>query len=230
MSIPPRTIRRDTRVFISAVTRELGSIRMLVKKGLEDNDYHAVEQTNFPPHYRDLIDKDRERIKTCDAVIHIVGHCYGTEPTKRPDDAPRRSYTQLEYDVALELGKPIYVFLLGDNFPTDPHDPEPSEFQELQEAHRQHLTSTGNDYNPTASVEQLDQKVRSLRLKVERLEGELQQVDEKVAVTGRRLWLWLVLVAVVGVAALGSVGYVGWRQQAEQRAQQQERDKQERER
>ena len=64
MSIPPRTIRRDTRVFISAVTRELGSIRMLVKKGLEDNDYHAVEQTNFPPHYRDLIDKVRERIKT----------------------------------------------------------------------------------------------------------------------------------------------------------------------
>ena len=163
-------------------------------------------------------------------MIHIAGHCYGTEPTKRPDDAPRRSYTQLEYDVALELGKPVYVFLLGDNFPTDPHDPEPSEFQELQEAHRQRLTSTGKDYNPTASVEQLDQKIRSLRLKVERLEGELQQVDEKVAVTGRRLWLWLVLVAVVGVAALGSVGYVGWRQQAEQRAQQQEREKQERER
>ena len=42
---------------ISAVTRELGSVRKLVKKGLEDNDYHAVEQDNFPPDYRDLIDK-----------------------------------------------------------------------------------------------------------------------------------------------------------------------------
>ena len=88
MSIPPRTIRRDTRVFISAVTRELGSIRKLVKKGLEDNDYHAVEQDNFPPDYRDLIDKIRERIKSCDAVIHIAGHCYGAEPGHRPDDAP----------------------------------------------------------------------------------------------------------------------------------------------
>jgi hypothetical protein len=47
-------IRLDTRVFISAVTRELASVRKLVKKGLEDNDYHAVEQDNFPPDYRDL--------------------------------------------------------------------------------------------------------------------------------------------------------------------------------
>ena len=49
MSVPPKNLRRDTRVFISAVTRELGSVRKLVKKGLEDNDYHAVEQDNFPP-------------------------------------------------------------------------------------------------------------------------------------------------------------------------------------
>ncbi len=86
--IPPRTIRRDTRVFISAVTRELGSVRKLVKKGLEDNDYHAVEQDNFPPDYRDLVDKLRERIDSCDAVVHIAGHCYGAEPLERPPDAP----------------------------------------------------------------------------------------------------------------------------------------------
>ena len=71
-----------------AVTRELGSVRKLVKKGLEDNDYHAVEQDNFPPDYRDLIDKLRERIASCDAVIHIAGHCYGAEPEQRPADAP----------------------------------------------------------------------------------------------------------------------------------------------
>src|SRR5271168_5028083 len=157
MSIPPRTIRRDTRVFISAVTRELGSVRKLVKKGLEDNDYHAVEQDNFPPDYRDLKDKLRQRIASCDAVVHIAGHCYGAEPQERPADAPRRSYTQLEYDIALELGKPVYVFLTGDKFPADPHEPEAAELQELQEAHRQRLASTGRDYNPTASTEQLDQ-------------------------------------------------------------------------
>jgi len=215
MSNPPRTIRRDTRVFISAVTRELGTVRKLVKKGLEDNDYHAVEQDNFPPDYRDLIDKLRERINSCDAVIHIAGHCYGAEPKHRPDDAPRRSYTQPEYDIAVDLGKPVYVFLTGDGFPADPHDPEPLELRGLQEVHRERLTSTGRDYSHTASIEQLDQKVRSLQLKVVRLEEELQQVDQKVAVTGRRLWRWLVLVTVVGGAALGAVGVVGWRQHIE---------------
>ena len=123
MTNPPRTIRRDTRVFISAVTRELGSVRKLVKKALEDNDYHAVEQENFPPDYRDLIAKLRERINSCDAVVHIAGQCYGAEPPERPADAPRRSYTQLEYDIAVELGKPVYVFLTGSEFPADSHAP-----------------------------------------------------------------------------------------------------------
>lgn len=99
------TIRRDTRVFISAVSRELGSVRKLVKKGLEDNDYHAVEQDNFPPDYRQLVVKLRERIASCDAVIHIAGRCYGAEPNQHPERAPRRSYTQMEYDLAVELGK-----------------------------------------------------------------------------------------------------------------------------
>ena len=206
MSNSPRTIRRDTRVFISAVTRELGSVRKLVKKGLEDNDYHAVEQDNFPPDYRDLMDKLRERIDSCDAVVHIAGHCYGAEPTERPADAPRRSYTQLEYDIAVELGKPVYVFLTGDDFPADPHEPEPPELQELQAAHRQRLTSTGQDYNPTASIQQLDQKIRSLQLKVERLTEEIQQVDQKMDVHGGRLRRWLVGVAVLVIAALGTVG------------------------
>ena len=109
----------------------------VVKKGLEDNDYHAVEQDNFPPDYRDLVDKLRERIDSCDAVVHIAGHCYGAEPGERPPEAPRRSYTQLEYDIAVELKKPVYVFLTGDGFPADPHKPEPAELRELQQAHRE---------------------------------------------------------------------------------------------
>ena len=79
MPAPRPKLRRDTRVFISAVSRELGSVRKLVKKGLEDNDYHAVEQDNFPPDYRQLVDKLRERIRSCDAVVHIAGLCYGAE-------------------------------------------------------------------------------------------------------------------------------------------------------
>ena len=217
-------------VFVSAVTRELGSVRKLVKKGLEDNDYHAVEQDNFPPDYRDLQEKLLRRINSCDAMVHIAGQCYGAEPPERPADVPRRSYTQLEYDIAVELGKPVYVFVTGAEFPADRYQPEPAELRELQAAHRRRLTSSGRDYNRTASMQQLDQKIRSLQLKVERLTDEIQQVDEKLNVHGGRLRRWLVAVAVLVVAGLGMLGYLGWQQQVQRRAQHQEQLRQQAER
>ena len=77
-------------------------------------------------------------------------------------------------NVSSDLGHPVYVFLTGDGFPTDPHQPEAPELQALQVAHRQRLTSSGRDYNPTASSEHLDQKIRTLQVKVDRLQEELQ--------------------------------------------------------
>ncbi len=207
MSTPPK-IRRDTRVFISAVTKEFGTIRQLVKAGLETNDYHPVEQTAFPPSYRDLVDKLRERISSCDAVVHIAGQCYGAEPANLPPGTPRRSYTQLEYDIARELGKPVYVFQAGANFPADPFDPEPVELQQLQAAHRQRLGSTGADFNPVATREDLDQKIRSLQLKVERLEDELTQVDERVKVAGKNLGRWIAAAVLLTILGLGITAFV----------------------
>jgi hypothetical protein len=130
MSNPPRIIRRDTRAFISAVTRELGSVRKLVKKALEDNDSHAVEQ------------------------------------------------------------------------------------------------DTRQDYNPAGSAQQLDQQIRSLQFKVERLADELQHVDQKLGVHGGCLRSRLLAVAALVVGGLGALGSLGWRQQVERRAQQQEQARQ----
>lgn len=200
------TIRRDTRVFISAVSRELGSVRKLVKKGLEDNDYHAVEQDNFPPDYRQLVDKLRERIASCDAVIHIAGRCYGAEPNQRPSGAPRRSYTQMEYDLAVELGKPVYLFLTGDGFPVDQHEPEGAEQTRLQEAHRRHLSSNGQDYCRLATREELDQKIRSLQLKVQGLQEELAHVDVRLTANHRNLGQRISISLIVLITAIVFAG------------------------
>jgi hypothetical protein len=223
MKKPPPTIRRDIRIFISAVTCELNSARKRVKKGLEVNRYHTDERDDFPPDYRVVKEKLRNLIASCDAVVHIAGRCYGLEPKERPADAPRRSYTQLEYDIAVELSKPVYVFLIGADFPADPHEPEPDELLALQEEHRRRLTSTDRDFSYVNGLEQLDQEIRSIQLKVERLTEELQHA----AVTGSRLGRRLAMVAFLVVAALGAVGFVGWQQQVEHRAAEQERAKQE---
>jgi tetratricopeptide (TPR) repeat protein len=180
MSPSPRTLRRDPRVFISAVTSELRTVRELSKKALLDSGCHPIEQDNFPPDYRDMVDLHRHLIEPCDAVIHIAGHCSGKEPANRPASEPRRSFTQLEYDIAMELGKPVYVFLTDKNFPADPHGPESPELQALQEAHRQRLIASGRDYTWTGSREHLDQKIRSIQFVQERLKEELEQAAQKI--------------------------------------------------
>ncbi len=216
MNSPRPKLRRDTRVFISAVTRELGSVRKLVKKGLEDNDYHAVEQDNFPTDYRQLVDKLRERIASCDAVVHIAGRCFGAEPSQRPDGVPRRSYTQFEYDLAVELGKPVYVFLTGDGFPADPHEPEDADRMRLQDAHRQRLTGTGQDYSRPSTREELDQKIRTLPLKVEALQEELTTVATHVTATGRSMNQTIAISVALVIVLVGGIGLFVARQARQQ--------------
>ena len=87
---------------------------------MEDSGYCAVEQATFPLGYREVVDKLRHLLASCDAVIHIAGQCFGAEARQQPDGTTRRSYTQLEYALARELGKPVYVFITDDAFPTDP--------------------------------------------------------------------------------------------------------------
>jgi hypothetical protein len=43
MKAQQHTLQLDARVFVSAVGRELDSVRKLVKNGLEGNDYHPLE-------------------------------------------------------------------------------------------------------------------------------------------------------------------------------------------
>ena len=131
----------STRVFISATSGDLGSVRQSVKEALLAIDCHPVEQTNFPPDYRTVRDMLEEKIRSCQAVVHIVGDRYGAEPDphKLPPGTPRRSYTQMEYDLARKLNKKLYVFLCATDFPYDLCDAESADKQALQHAHRDAL-------------------------------------------------------------------------------------------
>ena len=244
MSIPPRTIRRDTRVFISAVTRELGSVAQARQEGARGQRLSRRRAGQLPAR----LPRPEGQAPRADRLVRrrgphrralLRGRTASSGPPTRPGGATRSSSTTSPSS----SGKPVYVFLTGDGFPADPHEPEAPELQELQEAHRQRLTSTGRDYNPTASAEQLDQKIRSLQIKVERLDGgapagrpEGGRHRRPVgAVAGRRRGLGRRRAGGGGLRRLAAAGRTtGSRnaseQEIEQRAQEQERAKQERER
>jgi hypothetical protein len=186
---------RRPEVFVSATRSDLRTCRQLVKEALLTLGCVPVEQTNFPPDHRTVREMLRARIASSDAVIHLAGECYGAEPSSRPSSAPRRSYTQLEYDLARELRKPLYVFLCGEGFPYDPHAPEHDERRELQRAHRAALATSETLRTTVASRDDLAVRVRELQTNVDTLTRELQRARWWL---GRGMAAGLVLLLALG--------------------------------
>lgn len=178
-------------IFVSATTSDLASCRQIAKEALLTLGCVPIEQTNFPPDYREVSSMLREKIRKCDAVIHIVGECYGAEP----DLTPRRSYTQIEYDFAVELGKPIYSFVCGSRFPFDPHESESEDKRELQRLHREHVLGRESIWEQIDSPEKLLIRIQSLQTRVEALSAELSKSRSKLG--------WGVAVGLSAIAILG---------------------------
>ena len=149
-------------VFISATGADLQSCRQLVKEALLALGCVPAEQTKFPSDYRTAHDMLRTKITACDAVVHLAGKCYGAEPSEREPTAPRRSYTQMEFDLARELKKPVYVLLCAEGFPYDKHPPEDAEKQQLQQAHRAILSTDEIPRYDVNSHEDIQLRVQEL--------------------------------------------------------------------
>jgi tetratricopeptide (TPR) repeat protein len=150
-------------VFISATTADLGSYRREIKDALLTLRIFPIEQSNFELAYGPLTEMLRGLIERCDAVIHVAGFNYGAEPPQRPLGEGRRSYTQIEYHVARELGKPVYLFLAAENYEPDNRTTESEEEKELQLAHRHTIENCGDIYYRFSTHKEIGKRVRELR-------------------------------------------------------------------
>ena len=178
-------------IFISAASRDLRTCRQLVRDALLTLGCVPIVQDHFPPGEGEVRAMLRARIAGCQAVIHLAGECYGHEPQERDPAQARRSYTQMEYDIARELKKPLYTFLCAESFPYDAHEPEAQELRALQQAHRAALAAGDNLYVPLRDPQELGLRVRELQTRVEGLSRELQRTRS-----------WLGRGVAVGLAAL----------------------------
>ena len=150
-------------VFISGTTRDLAGYRREVKDALLSLQIFPIEESSFTLAYGRLTEMLRALIGRCDVVIRIAGFYYGAEPPRRPVGEPRRSYTQIEYDVAWQLGKPIFLFLAKQDCQTDEILDQTDEEKGLQLAHRQAIQTCGKIYYPFASPQEVASRVRELR-------------------------------------------------------------------
>ena len=191
-----------TRVFISATSKDLGTVRELVKEALLTMGCMPIEQTNFPPDYRSVREMIEEKVAGCEAVIHIVGIRYGAEPdpSTLPEGAARRSYTQMEADIARKLGKKLYLFVCPEDFPYDQAPAESEELQGLQQAYRAEIAKGEILRTEVTDREELGRKVRELQFELEKLKSKIGRNQRRVVVS-----------LVVLLLLLGGIGAGIWR-------------------
>ena len=187
MSTSPQPATRRTEVFISAATSDLKTTRGLVQRAVHTIGCHGVYQEEFPPDYRTVEAMLRSHIEKCDAVIHIAGLCYGSEPKNRPVDKPRRSYTQMEYDIARELKRPLYVFVCAETFQYDAHRQEADDVAALQKTHRDACLGREEIREKVGTVSELEKRVSQLQEHLNRLERQALDTSEAVKEVGEKV-------------------------------------------
>jgi len=160
---------KAVKIFVSATSSDLRTLRSQVKLWLLDMGWLPVVQDHFPPDDKSVFEMLRKRVRECDAVIHIVGDCYGAEPHEPPKGSPRSSFTQLEAVIARQMRKPLFLILLDETFPYDPHEPEAADLRVLQQAYRLQVATGKQIYIVGKSPTQLEPELRKLRVEVDKL-------------------------------------------------------------
>ncbi len=159
------------RVFVSAVSRELGAERFDVARVLRRKGLHVdVQDMAFRQGPGTLLAKLTATIDLCDAVVCLVGETEGAGPSAeavasiecptyarylRESGQTDASYTQWELLLALDAGCDFYLSFTPDD------DAAPDS---RQLAFRRWLFSQGQDYQRITSREQLIEDVLVLDL------------------------------------------------------------------
>ncbi|TRX72578.1 DUF4062 domain-containing protein [Carboxylicivirga sp. M1479] len=97
-------------VFISSTYRDLIPHRDVIWKVLQNFDVKITGMEAFGARRSNPLDTCFDEVKSSDIYIGIISMCYGSI-----DDLTGKSYTQLEYEKAKELGLEILIYLIDES-------------------------------------------------------------------------------------------------------------------
>lgn len=186
-------------IFISAVSKELHSTRDLVAKTLLALGYDPKWQDIEATATGDLRSILRDWVDASDAVIQLVGRCYGFAPAESDPAFGACSYTQYEALYSRQQGKPVYYILTDAAHPIDICGCKPQTLHDLQEKYRQQVKSYGDLYHKTNSLAETELLIRRLKDDLAHLRAEGRQ---------QQRWLNQKIVLVLGLVGLLILGGV----------------------
>ena len=216
-----RPMPEAPKIFLSAASSDLQSARVSASAALRALGWQPIVADHSEPDSGAFWQQIQPVMRECGAVVHMVGFAYGNEPSQRLAAEPRRSYSQLEYDLAIALRRPLIVFLCDERFPFDSRPAEDVEEQRLQQTHRTFLQSQGRSFQFVNTLADLDVALReqcpapmAARLPVRPPPPTVRvpEVAEPQRSTGRP-WLLIVgafaaLVLVTAIAATGVAMFI----------------------
>jgi tetratricopeptide (TPR) repeat protein len=150
-----------TTVFLSATSSDLGEYRRRTSDLLMQGGIFPIAQDYFGSDHREIEEMLLDKILSSDAVICIVGHVFGAAPIIN-GTASSRSYTQIEFDLAVQFEKPIYLFIADDNLARDNDKLETDELQLKQKEYRRTILTDTRKYQMFSSLNDLEMLIHGL--------------------------------------------------------------------
>lgn len=103
------TVEKREQVFVSSTFKDLVDERAAVIQTLLEADCIPAGMEMFPASNSEKFDVIKRVIDLCDYYVVIIGGRYGSVDAEK-----QLSYTEMEYDYAVEAQKPVMAFLHGD--------------------------------------------------------------------------------------------------------------------
>jgi hypothetical protein len=122
-------------VFLSSATQGLEAYRDAVYKAIEGLDgYHCLRMEDFGSRDTGSDEFCRAVVADCSIFVGILGHQYGTIHA-----ASGKSYTEREFEAAVQSGKRLLMFLAPEDFPVQAHFREEEGKWQRQRAFRERV-------------------------------------------------------------------------------------------
>lgn len=156
------------KLFLSAASNDFRSCRSKVAESLRPRGIEVDYQEEFLPDYGSIHKLLSDKIRAADGVVCLIGRSYGGAPRNQPFDPPR-SFTQLEYYIAQELQKPIFLFVARPDYPFDEPTRDPPVEHELQRRYAEQFATQPQFFYPFSGLHELlhlvDGAVHKLQLR-----------------------------------------------------------------
>ena len=199
------------RLFLSAVSSELRTVRQRVAATVRTLGFDPVSQDDFPTGHGELRQWLREQIDTCAGLIQIVGEGYGAEPQEVDADYGRVSYTQFELLYARRQHKKTWLIIAGEQVQRDSpleqldlsagdaDHPDPAGQQaqrrKLQQDYIARLQSENHLYYLASNGSELENIVLKLRDELGELRRSAERQQRRLVATVVAILCVLILLA-----------------------------------